>query len=222
MLRAWRESQEETKEMMAGEYHDYNLVFAGPCGLPTEQSSIDGALKRLIRENDLPPIVFHSFRHTSVTYKLRLNGGDIKAVQGNTGHAQSKMVSDVYSHILDEGRKHNAQLFEKEFYNPEAKTEDTPNPSGIDPAVLQRLLSNPETAAFLAMLAQKNGIRKHGGGKICCLRAILHRCTTRMTIALENRGDPLNRAIRKKPSVKKPALLAQLLALAAGERSAFI
>ena len=155
MLRAWKENQEETKEMMADEYHDYNLVFAGPCGLPTEQSSIDGALKRLIRENDLPPIVFHSFRHASVTYKLRLNGGDIKAVQGDTGHAQSKMVSDVYSHILDEGRKHNAQLFEKEFYNPEAKTEETPNPSGIDPAVLQRLLSNPETAAFLAMLAQK-------------------------------------------------------------------
>ena len=43
-----------------------------------------------------------------------------------------------------------------------------------------------------------------------------------MTLALENQGDPLNRAIRKKPSVKKPALLAQLLALAAGERSAFI
>lgn len=155
MLRAWKENQEETKEMMADEYHDYNLVFAGPYGLPTEQSSIDGALKRLIRENDLPPIVFHSFRHASVTYKLRLNGGDIKAVQGDTGHAQSKMVSDVYSHILDEGRKHNAQLFEKEFYNPEAKAEDTPNPSGIDSAVLQKLLSNPETAAFLAVLAQK-------------------------------------------------------------------
>ena len=27
-------------------------------------------------------MVFHSFRHSSITYKLKLNGGDIKAVQG--------------------------------------------------------------------------------------------------------------------------------------------
>lgn len=28
----------------------------------------------------LPDVVFHSLRHTSVTYKLKLSGGDIKAV----------------------------------------------------------------------------------------------------------------------------------------------
>lgn len=39
-------------------------------------------LKRLIEKNNLPKVVFHSFRHSSITYKLKLNGGDIKAVQG--------------------------------------------------------------------------------------------------------------------------------------------
>ena len=29
-----------------------------------------------------------------------MNGGDIKAVQGDSGHAQVNMVTDVYSHIL--------------------------------------------------------------------------------------------------------------------------
>jgi hypothetical protein len=43
-----------------------------------------------------------------VTYKLKLNGGDIKAVQGDSGHAQVNMVTDVYSHILDDDRKKNA------------------------------------------------------------------------------------------------------------------
>ena len=33
----------------------------------------------------------------SVTYKLKLNGGDIKAVQGDSGHAQADMVTEVYS-----------------------------------------------------------------------------------------------------------------------------
>lgn len=31
-----------------------------------------------------------SIRHTSVTYKLKLSGGDIKAVQGDSGHAKAE------------------------------------------------------------------------------------------------------------------------------------
>ena len=55
-------------------------------------------------------MVFHSLRHTSVTYKLKLNGGDIKAVHGDSGHAQADMVTEVYGHILDEDRKKNAPV----------------------------------------------------------------------------------------------------------------
>ena len=62
-------------------------------------------------------MVFHSLRHTSVTYKLKLSGGDIKAVQGDSGHVQADMVTEVYGHILDEDRKKNAQLMENAFYN---------------------------------------------------------------------------------------------------------
>ena len=60
---------------------------------------------------------FHSLRHTSVTYKLKLNGGDIKAVQGDSGHSQINMVTDVYSHIIDDDRRKNAELFEQAFYS---------------------------------------------------------------------------------------------------------
>ena len=154
MLKAWKEDQDEVKELMGDAYHDYGLVFAGPFGLPTEQNTIAKALKKLIEKHGFPPIVFHSFRHASVTYKLKLNGGDIKAVQGDTGHAQSKMVSDVYSHILDEGRKHNAQLFEKAFYSEEAEDNTSPAGGSLDVSALQKLLANPEAAALLAALAK--------------------------------------------------------------------
>lgn len=154
MLKAWKEDQDEVKELMGDAYHDYGLVFAGPFGLPTEQNTIAKALKKLIEKHGFPPIVFHSFRHASVTYKLKLNGGDIKAVQGDTGHAQSKMVSDVYSHILDEGRKHNAQLFEKAFYSEETEDDTSPAGGSLDVSALQKLLANPEAAALLAALAK--------------------------------------------------------------------
>ena len=60
--------------------------------------------------------MFHSLRHSSMTYKLKLNHGDLKATQGDTGHAQIDIITDVYAHILDEDRKVNAQKFEATFY----------------------------------------------------------------------------------------------------------
>ena len=111
----------------------------------------------------MPDVVFHSLRHTSVTYKLKLNGGDIKAVQGDSGHAQVNMVTDVYSHILDEDRKRNAELFEEAFYgkknlNPQmidAGSEKMISvPDGVDVETLMKVLGNPEMVALLSSLAK--------------------------------------------------------------------
>ena len=115
MLQEWKKKQDEEKEFLGEEYQDYNLVFTTPFGMPIEGSVIRAALKKLIEDNDLPPVVFHSFRHASITYKLKLTG-DIKAVQGDSGHAQAQMVTDLYSHVLDDSRVHNAELFEEAFY----------------------------------------------------------------------------------------------------------
>ena len=52
-------------------------------------------MKQIIKKEGLPDVVFHSLRHTSVTYKLKLSGGDIKAVQGDSGHAQADMVTTM-------------------------------------------------------------------------------------------------------------------------------
>jgi len=117
MLQGVKKSQEEIKEILGEEYHDFNLVVALPNGRPVEGQVINRALKALIKEHDLPDVVFHSLRHTSTTYKLKLNKGDMKSVQGDTGHAQMKMVTDVYSHIIDEDRRTNAITFEEAFYH---------------------------------------------------------------------------------------------------------
>lgn len=157
MLEEWKLMQDESIEMLGSEYQNYDLVFAGSLGLPTEGSTINTALKRLIRENNLPPVVFHSFRHSSITYKLKLNGGDIKAVQGDSGHSQVKMVTDVYSHILDDDRKYNAQLFQEAFYEKEDAPEQekvSELPNGITADILVKMLEKPEVAALLSALAK--------------------------------------------------------------------
>ena len=78
--------------------------------------------KKPFEDTDLPNVVFYSLRHSSTTYKLKLNKGDLKAIQGDIGHAQIDMITEIYAHILDEDRKINAQKFETAFYsNPDMR-----------------------------------------------------------------------------------------------------
>ena len=115
-LLEYKANQDEIKDLLGSDYHDYDLVIANTDGRPIEGQIISRGLTKLIQENNLPKVVFHSLRHTSVTYKLKLSGGDIKAVQGDTGHAEADMVTGTYSHIVDEDRCINAQRLQRDFY----------------------------------------------------------------------------------------------------------
>lgn len=159
MLISWKAEQDAVKEALGAEYTDYDLVIAGPLGTPTERNVIAASFNRLIKNNGLPPVVFHSLRHSSITYKLKLNGGDVKSVQGDSGHAQANMVTEVYSHILDDDRRRNAQRFEEAFYAGQRVSDAAPGTAASDglngkgPETLTKLLENPEFAVFLKTLA---------------------------------------------------------------------
>ena len=74
------------------------------------------------------------------------------------------MVTDVYSHIIDEDRKKNAKLFEDAFYgkknlNPKlqvsAKEKTLTVPDGVDAELLAKVISNPDMITLLTSLAEK-------------------------------------------------------------------
>ena len=73
-------------------------------------------LEKQLLQLGLPVVSFHSLRHSSISYKLVLTGGNIKAVQGDSGHAQAEMITERYGHIIVSCRKQCAQDFEEEFY----------------------------------------------------------------------------------------------------------
>ena len=138
------------------EYHDYNIVLSLPNGRPMEGQVVSRAFKKLIKKNDLPDVVFHSLRHSSTTYKLKINNGDIKSVQGDTGHAEPKMMTEVYSHIIDEDRRHNATKFEREFYS----GYEAPKQNAADTAemIISLLKATPEVANELMQMLAKGGL----------------------------------------------------------------
>lgn len=160
ILREWKASQDKQKEFLGSEYLDYNLVVALANGRPCEDRIILKSFEKLREKAGLPKVVFHSLRHSSTTYKLKLNHGDLKATQGDTGHAQIDMITSVYAHILDEDRKINAQKFESAFYaNPDLRSVRPPEepkesaPATLDlEALVEQLRKSPELANTLAAL----------------------------------------------------------------------
>lgn len=79
ILREWKKSQEELKSFLGDEYQDFDLVVALPNGRPCENRIIEKEFSLLKQKAGLPNVVFHSLRHSSTTYKLKLNHGDLKA-----------------------------------------------------------------------------------------------------------------------------------------------
>lgn len=159
ILRSWKKSQDELKAFLGDEYQDYNLVLTQEDGRPCEGRLILKELKKLREEAGLPNVCFHSLRHSSTTYKLKLNHGDLKATQGDTGHAEIDMITKVYAHILDEDRKVNAQKFEAAFYsNPDLRGVKAPPSTGgeVDLAgLISQLQESPELAQTLAEVIGK-------------------------------------------------------------------
>ena len=116
MLKQRKKFIDSCKEFLGDDFFDYGLVVCYENGTPMEGEAITKSFKKKIKRNNLKPVVFHSLRHSSTTYKLKISGGDIKAVQGDTGHAQASMITERYAHILDDDRRINAERFEEMFY----------------------------------------------------------------------------------------------------------
>ena len=125
-------------------------------GRPCEDRIILKSFEKLREKAGLPK----ALRHSSTTYKLKLNHGDLKATQGDTGHAEIDMITSIYAHILDEDRKVNAQKFETAFYaKPDLRNVRPPEetaksePATLDlESLVEQLQKSPELASALAAL----------------------------------------------------------------------
>lgn len=182
------------KELLGDEYQDYDLVVAMPNGRPCEERIIAGEFQKLRESAGLPKVVFHSLRHSSTTYKLKLNHGDLKATQGDTGHAQVDMITQVYAHILDEDRKVNAQKFEDSFYasaNPDLRTVHPPEPPKPKEPERPAAPPLPGSCGAGGATAKIAGIGKHLGGAFVgsSIRKILLKCRFSKAAVFLSRRD---------------------------------
>lgn len=155
-LRKVKETQDTLEAELGAEYSDFNLVLAHEDGHPYEERQIMHLLDLLIQETGLPKVVFHSLRHCSTSVKLQISGGNIKAVQGDTGHAQSRMVTDLYAHTCNDDRRRLAQKMDEDFFQKrgaEGKKADENETA----RALELLQKNPALAKLLIAALREQG-----------------------------------------------------------------
>ena len=149
-LKCWLEQLKADKARAPERYHNSGTLLRLPNGQAVEPVLIR---KKFLKWQDahpeFPRIVFHGLRHSSATYQLMISGGDVKAVQGTTGHASADMLVNTYAHIQQTSRKELGQKFEESFYketDKPAQPSEIAGEAAISMSALLDLLNNADPA----------------------------------------------------------------------------
>jgi integrase len=152
-LMRFKEMQIELKNLLGDDgYYDYGMMLCQENGKPVMTEHLNKKFQSVLNEMGIKPkkgndqYVFHSIRSTATTYKLKISGGDIKAVQGENGQKDAKMVTHQYSRILEEDRSRIADIMDEKFYGRK-------DSAGED-ELLQAVKDNPDLLKqFMAFMA---------------------------------------------------------------------
>ena len=147
-LRHWFKRLEMDEADMDGRYRNSGMLLRLPNGLAVEPVLIRKKFEKWQDAHpEFPRIVFHGLRHSSATYQLMISGGDVKAVQGTTGHASANLLVNTYAHIQQDSRKKLGKKFEEGFYKPRttpAQTAPVESEPTISVSALLELLKDAD------------------------------------------------------------------------------
>lgn len=107
VLRAHLERQAAEKAFLGSAWQNPDLVFVSEAGTPLEQCNLRRLYKSLVKSAGVSDIRFHDLRHTAASLLIR-QGASIKVVSDRLGHSNSAFTNDVYVHLYDDDRQHNA------------------------------------------------------------------------------------------------------------------
>ena len=112
VLKAQRRRQIEN-QLRAGSLWDnvHNLIFTNETGGPLCQHSVTDWFTAAAASAGLEGARFHDCRHTYAVNAIRA-GDNIKAIQGNLGHATAAFTLDRYAHFTEQLQRDSAARME--------------------------------------------------------------------------------------------------------------
>ena len=100
--------------MLGSYYKDENFVFTQDNGKPLHPDSVTVYLKRFSQNYNLPHINAPAFRHTMASM-LYYSGVDTISISNRLGHAQPSTTANIYSHVIENSDKKNAEILSDVF-----------------------------------------------------------------------------------------------------------
>lgn len=104
LLRKYRAWQAEQRLMWGDKWEETNLVFTADRGGPLLPTSVNSRLSKFSKNNGLPHINPHAFRHSAASIMIA-NGVDVLTVSKMLGHANTSTTTDFYGHAIDEAKR---------------------------------------------------------------------------------------------------------------------
>lgn len=110
VLKNWKKEQRSILEKVADD--DQQLIFTTMDNHLLYLDYPNNFLKTFLKNNDLPHITIHGFRHTHASLLFEA-GVSIKEAQARLGHKNIKTTMDIYTHVTNETREKTADKFSK-------------------------------------------------------------------------------------------------------------
>lgn len=119
-LKQYKAEQQQEK-LMRGipDYNSEGYLFIQDNGTPMNPSSLNHWLKKFEKENNLPHIHPHKFRHSQASI-LYASGVDVVTISKRLGHKQVSTTQNIYAHLLKESDKKASDAIANALYRNQA------------------------------------------------------------------------------------------------------
>ena len=111
-LKALKYHQEVMRIEYGSEYISNDYVCKWDNGKPMRPDTLSNKFRRLIEENNLPPLTFHGLRHSCASILLS-QGCSLKQIQDWLGHEDIQTTADIYSHRILISNRNRQQKYER-------------------------------------------------------------------------------------------------------------
>jgi len=119
VLRDYRKAQLEQRTALSDYWQDTGFCFTQENGQPMHPDSVNNWLNEFARDNALPHIHPHKFRHSQASI-LYANNVDPVTISKRLGHSQVSTTQNIYSHLLKESDKAASDKLAEAIYRRKA------------------------------------------------------------------------------------------------------
>lgn len=114
---------EKERQIRRNVFQEENFVLCGENGKTLHPSTLSHQFTNSLIKNQLKIIRLHDLRHTNITLLLK-NKVNLKVIQQRGGWSTSKILMEVYAHVLDEMEQEAVDTIDNAIYENISKVKE--------------------------------------------------------------------------------------------------